>query len=158
MNYWDDEKIIKRFYDKLEKTENCWNYKGAIHHSGYGVFCIKKKALASHRVSFEIFNKNPINEGMYILHSCDNRKCCNPLHLSEGTHQDNMDDKVKKNRQSRKGPQGSSHPRSKLTEKDVIDIRKKYSLGISRKELINEYIVSESTICLIILRKIWLHV
>ena len=32
------------------------------------------------------------------MHSCDNPICCNPKHLSKGTHKDNSDDKVRKNR------------------------------------------------------------
>ena len=36
--------------------------------------------------------------GRYILHSCDNSICCNPHHLSWGSHQDNMDDMKQRDR------------------------------------------------------------
>lgn len=42
--------------------------------------------------------KGPIPKGLLVMHSCDNRMCFNPLHLSVGTSQDNMDDMVSKKR------------------------------------------------------------
>lgn len=37
-------------------------------------------------------------EGKVIRHTCDNTRCINPAHLIEGTPQDNMNDKVERNR------------------------------------------------------------
>lgn len=46
----------------------------------------------------EIWSGQDVPDGMHILHSCDNPRCCNPEHLRIGTHQDNMNDKVSRGR------------------------------------------------------------
>jgi hypothetical protein len=43
----------------------------------------------------------PIAEGVVIRHSCDNRPCCEPLHLLSGTHADNVQDRVARGRTAR---------------------------------------------------------
>jgi DNA invertase Pin-like site-specific DNA recombinase len=75
------------------------------------------------------------------MHSCDNPRCVNPRHLSVGTHQDNADDKVAKNRQARMF--GEDNPASKLTEKQVIDIRTE---RISQAEFAKLYDIDSSQI------------
>jgi hypothetical protein len=155
MNYWDDEDIVKKFFSKVDKTDNCWNWKAGCFTSGYGQFYINRSSKGAHRVSFELFHKRTIAEGMYILHSCDNPKCCNPTHLSEGTPKENSTDMCNKSRSAKGSLQGCS----KLTEKQVLEIRTKYSLGTcSRKQLQKEYDVSKTLIGYIINRKIWKHI
>ena len=59
--------------------------------TGVKAFAIAGRPLRAHRMAYEVA-KGDIPEGMHILHSCDNPKCCNPAHLRPGTHQENMDD------------------------------------------------------------------
>ena len=74
----------------------CWEWQGVMHKSGYGCFKDKGKFAYTHRAAYEAF-VGPTN-GLFILHGCDNPKCCYPPHLSLGTHQDNMDDMKAKGR------------------------------------------------------------
>ena len=85
---------------------------------GYGRLKIDGKDQLAHRVAYELF-KDPIPEEKLVMHSCDVRPCCNPKHLFLGTHQDNMDDKVNKQRQAR----GSQNGNARLTEVGVKSIR-----------------------------------
>lgn len=92
-----------RFWEKVEKTDGCWNwtacvlkgYKGFT--GGYGLFGIGGKSFLVHRLSWEI-NNGRIPDGLCVLHTCDNRKCVNPEHLFLGTRGDNARDMVLKGR------------------------------------------------------------
>lgn len=62
-----------------------------------------KKYGKVHRSVWRIFNGD-IPEGVFVCHSCDNRRCINPNHLFLGTALDNMHDKINKGRSGRSGP------------------------------------------------------
>lgn len=90
--------IKDRFENKVNKTDSCWIWQGAIIKSrGYGSFRIGKDIKRAHVASFLIYN-GEIQKGMCVCHSCDNPSCVNPEHLWLGTHDDNMKDMVKKGR------------------------------------------------------------
>src|ERR1700679_2944455 len=79
----------------LDETSDCWNWAGCIGNHGYGVFAYGGVQYLSHRAAYQIF-KGEIPHGKLIQHSCDNKRCCNPEHISAGTDQTNCDDKVNK--------------------------------------------------------------
>ena len=78
------------------------------------------------------------------MHKCDNPPCCNPAHLMLGSNADNMRDMSQKGRWGvRALPVGSDHGNSKLTEEQVVEIRKSNK---SHVELAQVYGVSGGTI------------
>lgn len=97
------------------KDNGCWEWNGKTNKSGYGSIRFNGEIPYVHRLSYRLFI-NKIPKGLYVCHSCDNPPCCNPNHLWIGTHEDNMNDKISKNRQSRLyGDKNGStrHPESK---------------------------------------------
>lgn len=99
-------KVVALFWSKVEvkpdrlKRGLCWNWRASVDRWGYGQFkpVFGASPLRAHRVAWEIWSGQDVPDGMHILHSCDNPRCCNPEHLRIGTHQDNMNDKVSRGR------------------------------------------------------------
>lgn len=134
----------------------CWEWKWARSRYGYGVIVRRADGRrvhhGAHRVAYEHF-VGPIPDGMEVRHSCHNPPCCNPNHLSTGTHADNMRDRTLADRTKR----GEAQGHAKLTESAVLDIRKKWPRETQRK-LAAEYGVSASTIHKITTRQTWTHI
>jgi hypothetical protein len=124
--------IEQRFWEKVDRKnkESCWNWLGFINPvTGYGQFGRNK---AAHKMAYQLSNgeiKSQIN------HTCDNRSCCNPNHLWDGTQLENMQDAVLKGR----------HGTTKLTTEQVKYIRK-IRPTITLKKLAKEFGVSIGTI------------
>ena len=144
----------ERFFSQVNKNtgSDCWHWTGYLN-KGYGSIRINGKMIKAHRFSYEL-HKGDIPESMFILHSCDNSMCVNPEHLSVGSHEDNMRDKVNKNRQAK----GSNNGNSKLTQEQVREIKNKINLGISQRQIAKEYRVSNPAINKIKTGRTWAHV
>lgn len=94
------EPVIKRLLSriKINPDTECWEWQGGLNNIGYGLIRQEKKMRTVHRVSYEEHYNKQVPKDMCVLHTCDNRKCVNPDHLWIGTHQDNVDDMMRKNR------------------------------------------------------------
>lgn len=135
-------------WSKVNKRgpNECWPWKGWRHNKGYGRVEINDQTYYAHRVIFDLARPGIIklrddgSREQCVRHSCDNPVCCNPGHLIIGTHQDNMNDKVSRNRVSR------AKPRAKLTAEEVFWMRMQKQYGATKKALALLYEVNEATV------------
>lgn len=122
------ESLKHRFSSKVKAGEpdECWPWIAkATAHYGYGRMTAgRSRYLRSHQVAWALENGN-IPEGAVIRHTCDYTACCNPKHLVLGTQAENVADATSRGRSS-KPPRmiGSGHPRSKLDDEKVAEIRR----------------------------------
>lgn len=91
---------------------------------GYGSTYYRGQQSTLHRIVYCKTHGVDLSsiKGLVVRHTCDNARCINPEHLLLGTHQDNMDDRVDRERCSK----GEHHPQSVLTQATVAYIRKVY--------------------------------
>lgn len=94
------EDLVKNFWSKVDiRSDNeCWNWKAGTVSGGYGIATayLNGKQDYAHRVAFNLTNGYLPTNGRVIMHSCDNKICCNPKHLIDGTQGENVSDAVNK--------------------------------------------------------------
>lgn len=152
----------------IDQATGCWEWMAYRDRDGYGQCYTDSngtRPLKAHRYALSFATGVEVEKGQVVMHSCDNRGCVNPGHLSFGTVQDNIKDKVNKGRQAKGETHGSKTKpdrvargdrsgMSKLTEKEREEIREKYvKSGKPRgyqTRLAEEYKVSHSLISLIV--------
>lgn len=151
-----NRKFSKTTKEKFrEKVGLDWQWLDHKNKWGYGKIRINKKTYLAHRISYLIYN-GEIPDGMCVLHSCDNPSCVFPEHLHLGTHADNMRERADRNRN--KYQNGEKNSSAKLNKKQVIEIRKKAELGISRASLAQEYGINVGHVRRIVKRISWNHI
>lgn len=150
---------MRDFKEHFEKyifygLDGCWYWIGTGQNEGYGVVYKDQKPKLAHRMSFELY-KHAIPSGMIVMHSCDNRKCVNPDHLSLGTNKDNMQDMIKK---GRKVIGKRRQPDRRITEDDAREIKRMYAEGVPPKEISRIKNMIHSTVESICYNVSWKHI
>lgn len=156
---------LKSLNDDTEKPWNeypCLEWTRSIstgRQGGYGAVKVNGIDSRVHRVAWEIANGS-IPDGLMVLHKCDNRPCFRPIHLFTGTAEDNSNDMESKGRSRRTlGPKGEDCGRSKLTEADVIEIRRLWSIGeLSQVKIGKLFNVKQYAVFGIVHRVTWRHI
>lgn len=117
-----------RFWSKVSRgaDDECWLWTGAVDTRGYGNMNCDGATRRAHRIAWELA-RGPIppgvgHHGTVVMHTCDNRICCNPGHLKLGDHGANMADMREKGRR-RQINVGQTNGRAKLTPEQVRAIR-----------------------------------
>ena len=167
-----DQGDVSKFWSRVDKTPghgphgDCWVWSGARRDTqtyiGYGIVYFGHRVVGTHRLSW-FLEHGWIPEGMNVLHTCDNRVCVNPSHLFLGTVLDNGLDMARK---GRSGPtvhperygRGETHPRSKLSEKQVLKITRLYKTGkFTARAIGKQFGVTDVLVGLIGKGKVWKH-
>jgi hypothetical protein len=121
-------------------ANGCWIWSGPAPR-GYGIMNVgfgRRQERKAHVVFWEAIN-GPVPDGMELDHLCRNTLCVNPSHCEAVTHRENI----------RRGAG------TKLTESDVIRIRKLGASGVLQRVIAEEYHISSSHVCRILTGKKW---
>lgn len=146
MNHWEKIAHVKKlaliervaFYSVKEEG-GCWRWIGSVMSAspanqggfGYGRIGFGKRNWLAHRFSWMAHN-GEIPKGMSVLHKCDNPRCVNPEHLILGTQLENIADRNRKGRQTKK-----------LSDEQVREIRE--AVGF-HKEIAAKYGVTRTAV------------
>jgi hypothetical protein len=130
--------------------DECWLWTAKRRIKGYGVINWGgrgSRPILAHRLAW-ILTNGPIPDGegahgTVVMHTCDNRLCCNPAHLRLGTQGDNVKDMDAKGRRKSAPKLGSKHHNARLNEAKVRYIRASTK---SNAELAREFGVTRQAV------------
>jgi hypothetical protein len=149
-------KDIERFWSHVDNSggpDACWPWVLSLHWRGYGQVgtCAngKTKMYRTHRVAWIVTN-GEVPDGLLVCHTCHNRKCCNPAHLSIGTPKQNTADMMALGRHNR--------PHAVFSDDDIREIRRRSAAGEMGKTIAADYGVTGGCISTIIRRMSYRHV
>src|SRR4249920_2541300 len=102
---------MDRFWSKVKIgfPTDCWEWTAGTGGGGYGAFMYKRNGqhamVRAHRMAAYLHGLIPAVETPtdklahgYVMHTCDNRLCCNPAHLQIGTYGENNAQKIERGR------------------------------------------------------------
>lgn len=122
----------------------CKDHGKAGNAHGYASAYYQGKYTMRHRKAFCIANGVNLADLVGVVrHTCDNKRCEEPTHLLLGTHADNIADTC--------GKAGSQVKTRVLSDAEVAEVRRLFTLGATRNELTTRYGVKYQTIKQIIL-------
>lgn len=106
--------LEERFWEKVTKTDDCWEWTAYRDICGYGRFRVDGTTRPAHRIAYEL-TSGPIERGILIDHICHNPPCVKPEHLRPVTQKQNLEHQVSAMRTSKTGVRGVSYYRSRGT-------------------------------------------
>lgn len=113
--------ILDKIKSKCKETEKgCWEWSHRVGLNGRPQMSVRGKQTLAYRHAYEAYY-GPFDSKLFIMHKCDNPKCCNPEHLELGTNKDNQLDYIKKyGNKISKASQHSTRP-ANLHGKDLLE-------------------------------------
>lgn len=146
-----------RFWAKVDVRgkDECWEWTASRRgRMGYGQFVnAEGRHEMAHRAAWRLTRGRPAVP--LALHTCDNPPCCNPAHLYEGTHADNVADRMNRGRGRPGGAVGVRNGRAKLSPSTVDAVRSAYASGVKQADLARTFGVGQSTISRVVRRENW---
>ncbi len=137
--------IGDRFWRRVTKSKGCWLWKGKTTREGYGHFTAGKKKMRPAVASYELCI-GPVPKGKCVLASCDNPLCVNPDHLVIAEPKDRSAKMVRQRRHE----YGEKRYSAKLSNRDVLEILRRYRSGEKGVDLAREFGVTKNCVSSIV--------
>ncbi len=170
---------ITYFWEHISKStdpDGCWEWTGTLDDRGYAIIHVNHKPMHASRFSYEL-NIGPIPKGLFCCHKCDTPACVRVSHIFLGTSKENMLDAKNKGRlhtgddhwshkhpekishnHSRPSVYGETHPMAKLTDEQVLEIRRLHDEEqVLDTDIAQQFCVTKTNIGYIVKRKTWRH-
>jgi len=171
---------VERFWSKVRTSQpnECWPWPQCRTLNGYGIVRWQRQNQLAHRLAYQLHHgielpRNPklTKSSVLVLHTCDNRLCCNPAHLWLGTYRENNRDCLSKGRANtargensgsskhpERKPRGTQHFRSKLTDDQARAIRARADAGERLTHIARDFGINSGTVWHIRERITWKHI
>lgn len=142
------------------------------HMYGYGMIRVGGRTTRVHIEAYKAL-VGPIAPGLKVMHLCNVPACFEPTHLKLGTQRENLEymaacgrsnagrkvrqPLTRKPRSIEKVKRGEAVKTSRLTERQVLDIRRMHAEGRSLRAIAREFGVNNVTVWSIARRRTWAH-
>lgn len=135
--------VVTRFWDQVRvgEPDQCWPWRGDTD-DGYGVFFYRGKMRRATELALSFTTGEARLPELDTCHSCDNPPCCNPSHLRFDTRLSNVQDMHERGR--------AYVPSRKLTNEQVVTIRRRRAAGARQSDLAAQYHVTDGLISQIV--------
>lgn len=142
---------VTRFWSLVYRQEpdECWPWLGDTTKDGYGIFQFHGRRYGAHELALSFTTGEARLSTLDTCHSCDTPLCVNPAHLRFDTRRSNVTEMVERGRMARQG---------RLTDEEIILIRKRRAAGARQSDLAQQFGVSDGQISMIVRGKRWASV
>lgn len=154
---------------QVRSFEECWPWAARRNNNGYGQFVLQtphhpiKKVALAHRLVYESFWRRELDGD--CLHRCNNRSCCNPLHLYDGDDWKNQSDSIRAGTHVTLREDWRNQPRdygdrikrakAKINPDLVRELRRRYAAGEPQTALGREFGLTRHAVGFIVRRETW---
>lgn len=136
------------------KGDDCILWTRRLDSAGYGRVYVDGRSMTASRYICELVHGPPDSPFKEAAHACRNRSCINPRHLGWATPAENQMHRVRDGTSNR----GEAHGNAKLTNEDVVRIRKLAAGGWTEAALAEKFDVNRVTIHYVVKRATWVHI
>lgn len=121
--------------------KSCKLWPWGLDKEGYAITTVHYKQIRVARAVLEDFLGRKLAANEHTRHLCHNKACVELSHLAPGSARDNALDNYKA---------GKMHPAQKLSDEDILSIRRQAAAGVSQAKLARNFKLSTSTVSYIV--------